>query len=49
VVIGHTARARALERRAYQQRAFYRRCNDDRFAAYLRILVVESVIFDVSS
>ena len=41
MVVGHAARAWSLERSADEKRALHGRGNDDRFAAYVRILVVE--------
>ena len=44
VVVGGAPRARTLEGRAHEERAFHWRRDDDRFAAYLRFLVLNSLI-----
>jgi len=44
VVVGGAPRARTLERRAHEERAFDWRRDDDRFAAYLRFLVLNLLI-----
>ena len=44
MVVGQTPRARSLERRAHEERPLYGRGDDDRIAAYARILFRSSVI-----
>jgi hypothetical protein len=44
MVVGHAARAWSLARSPDEKRALHWRCDDDRFAAYVRILVMVVIL-----